>query len=126
MINRNDSEPPQPVTKADGLVRVASTALLHPLLFCIFHGRNGYDSDRETANRLLVIGKQYRVIAVSMSSSMTYITLEGERRSFNSVMFDVDHDALIRWAFPENNENGHSKLELLPQSRLWWPSSRYA
>lgn len=78
-------------------------AVANDPLFCVFHGCNGYDSERERANAKLVVGKQYRVTDVEMHSAVTYITLEGERTSFNSVMFDVDHDALYRWAFPQND-----------------------
>jgi hypothetical protein len=77
-------------------------------LFCVFHGRGGYDCERESANKDLEVGKQYQVVDVEMHASVTYITLEGWKHSYNTAMFDVDHGDLYEWAHLPQNETSPS------------------
>lgn len=69
----------------------------------VFHGCGGRECEREHANKLLEVGKEYEVVDVDMGPFSTFIGLSvgGE---YNSVMFDVDYGALSTMA--RNKANG--------------------
>ena len=55
-----------------------------------FIGENGYDFEKEKANKEFEVGKKYRITSGSMGQSHTSIKIEGKEGSWNSVLFDVD------------------------------------
>lgn len=55
----------------------------------IFLDKNGTDSDRENAERILKVGQIYTVKSINVQSWISYVTLkEVPNRMFNSVMFE--------------------------------------
>lgn len=53
-------------------------------------GKHGYDIQREQANKVLEIDKQYVVTGGYMGRSSSYFELEGFDQTFNTVMFDAE------------------------------------
>ena len=55
----------------------------------VYLGENGYDSQRETANKILKVGQAYIVKNIDVGDSYSYVALEEvPNQTFNTVMFD--------------------------------------
>jgi len=62
----------------------------HPTgLKVIYLGKGGYDSDREYANRFLVVGQEYNVLRREVHAWRSeFVLAEFPDQKFNNVMFD--------------------------------------
>ena len=58
-----------------------------------FTGSGGYPMEQESAKKLLVVGRSYGVTSVDVGGWVTYLTLEGFEKTFNSCLFE-DSDEL--------------------------------
>lgn len=58
-----------------------------------FTGSGGYQMEQEYAKKLLVVGSSYGVTSVEVGGWVTYLTLEGFEKTFNSCLFE-DSDEL--------------------------------
>lgn len=54
-------------------------------IYAIFNGENGYDGEREDANKHLIKGRRYRITDASICQSSSRVTVLG--RIYNSVLF---------------------------------------
>lgn len=72
------------------------------VLLCVFHGNGGYPAEEDHARRVLVVGREYEITTITMHSSVTYIGLKGERHTWNTALFHVDHDELVRRVYSHN------------------------
>jgi hypothetical protein len=61
-----------------------------PICWAIFHGRGGYDLERERALKTFRIGGNYRIIGGAIGLSITRLEIEGIEGSWNSVFFSYD------------------------------------
>jgi hypothetical protein len=57
-----------------------------------FTGTGGYEYQREQANKVFEVGKQYLVIGGLMDRAYTSLRIEGIPGDWNSVLFDFDYN----------------------------------
>lgn len=53
----------------------------------VFHGEGGYPSDRDQAHSVLTVGNTYTVKDVSVGNWVSYVYIEEDWHSFNTVLF---------------------------------------
>ena len=53
-----------------------------------FTGSGGYTMEQESDKKLLVVGHSYGVTSVDVGGCVTYLTLEGFEKTFNSCLFE--------------------------------------
>lgn len=54
----------------------------------IFTGNHGYESERESAKKILTVGEVYEVESTNVYSFSSTVELVGHKGFFNTVMFD--------------------------------------
>jgi hypothetical protein len=55
----------------------------------VFINKNGYDHERESANKILKVGQIYTVESIDVRSFVSYVKLEEvPGKGFNTVMFE--------------------------------------
>ena len=70
--------------------------------YVIYEGQGGRESERKEANKILEIGKQYKVIGGKVTGWSSEYQLEGIRGSFNTCMFSgswEDHGEVMTLDF---------------------------
>lgn len=61
----------------------------------VFLGKNGYPGQAEEACKVLTPGKRYTITGCSIGQSHSSVTVKG--RSYNSVMFGISVDRLMKY-----------------------------